>query len=199
MQTNKEVILIDSDADAGAEAGATRGDTQQIEGDRMAAEDKKGSKLLCSKAGCNKKAMKDGIGLCYVHGERKRCSYPGCNNVNRKGGLCVRHGSTKKTCTTPGCNKNAVKGGVCIAHDAKCPCMIVGCGRNLFKERKCWYHYTCSVGGSGSDWDPSITRVMGMVGCEVLACLGMTNWMMCLLFQGCVNHGGKHPLISSTG
>jgi hypothetical protein len=92
-----------------------------------------------------------------------------------KGGLCVRHGSKKKACTTPGCNKNAVNGGVCIAHGAKRPCMIVGCVRNLFKEKKCRYHYRCSLGDFGSDWDPSITRVMGMVGFEVLAYLGMTK------------------------
>ena len=97
MQT-KEVILIDSDIDTGAEAEAARGDAQQIEGERQATYDKKVSNLLCSKDGC-KKAMKDGIGLCYLHGERKRCSHPDCNNLNRKGGLCVRHGSTKKTCT----------------------------------------------------------------------------------------------------
>ena len=71
--------------------------------------------------------------------------------------------------------KNAVKGGVCIAHGAKRACMIVGCDRVLFKERKCRYHYRCSLGYYGSDWDPSITRVMGMVACEVLACLGMTK------------------------
>jgi hypothetical protein len=89
----------------------------------------------------------------------------------------MRHGSKKKACTTPGCNKNAVKGGVCITHGAKCPCMIVGCVRNLFKEKKCHYHYRCSLGDSGSDWEPTITRVMGMdmLGFRVIEYLGMTK------------------------
>ena len=103
--------------------------------------------------------MKDDIDLCYVHGECKRCSYLNCNNLNRKGGLCVRHGSTKKTCTTHGCNKNAVKGGVCIAHGAKRACMIMGCDRSLFKEKKCRFHYRCFLGHFRSEWDPSITTV----------------------------------------
>ena len=131
--------------------------------------------ILCSTVGCNKKARKGGIGLCHVHGKRNRCSYPDCNNLSRKGGLCVRHGSKKKTCATLGCNKYAVKGGVCIAHGAKRACIIMGCYRGLFKEKKCRYHYRCSLGDFRSEWDPSITTVMRMVGCEVLECLGMTK------------------------
>jgi hypothetical protein len=118
----QEVILIDTEAEAGAEAGAARGEAQQIEGERLAAEDETVSKIVCSKVGCNKKAMKDGIGLCHVHGPRKRCSYQDCNNLVQQGGLCMRHGS-KKACTTPGCNKNAVKGGVCITHGHHLPKM----------------------------------------------------------------------------
>jgi hypothetical protein len=83
-------------------------------------------------------------------------------------------GLVRTKCASPGCNKNAMKGGVCIAHGAKRACAIVGCDRGLFKEKKCRYHYRCSLGEFGSHcWDPSITTVMGMVGCEVLECLGM--------------------------
>jgi hypothetical protein len=64
---NQEVILIDRDTDAQAEAEAARGETQQIEGERLAAKDETLSKKLCSKLGHNKKARKDGIGLCHVH------------------------------------------------------------------------------------------------------------------------------------
>ncbi len=105
-----------------------------------------------------------------------------------------------------------MKGGICKAHGAKRLCMIVGCGLSLFQEKMCQFHYGCAKGKSGSDWDPTITRVMGMdmLGFEVLAYLGMAknnkvrfvltaHGMMCLLFQGCVNHGGKHLLITSTG
>ncbi len=135
-------------------------------------------KILCSQLGCTNKARKDGVGTCHVHGPHKRCSYQDCNNLERQGGLCVRHGSKKKTCTTSGCNKNAVKGGACVGHGAKRPCMIVDCVRNLFKDKRCRYHYRCSLGDSGfSDWDPSITRVMGMdmLGFECLASLGMAK------------------------
>ena len=69
-----------------------------------------------------------------------------------------------------------MKGGVCIAHGAKHVCMIVGCNSGLYKEKKCRYHYRCSLGDYRSEWDPSITTVMGMVGCEVLACLDKTKW-----------------------
>jgi hypothetical protein len=71
-----------------------------------------------------------------------------------------------------------VKGGVCVGHGAKRPCMIEDCVRNLFKDKRCHYHYRCSLGDSGfSDWDPSITTVMGidMLGFECLAYLGMAK------------------------
>jgi hypothetical protein len=41
---NQEAIFIDRDTDAGAEAGAARGKTQQIEGERLAAKDEALSK-----------------------------------------------------------------------------------------------------------------------------------------------------------
>jgi hypothetical protein len=55
--------------------------------------------------------------------------------------------------------------------------MIVGCGLSLFQEKMCHFHYGCAKGKSGSDWDPTITRVMGMdmLGFEVLAYLGMAK------------------------
>jgi hypothetical protein len=72
--------------------------------------------------------------------------------------------------------KYAVKGGVCVTHGAMRACTIVGCNRGLFKEKKCRFHYRCSLGDFGPHcWDPSIITVMGMVGCELLACLGMTK------------------------
>ena len=85
MQAKEVVILIDSDANAGAESGAASGEAQQIEGERLAAEAEKVSKILCSKNGCIKKAMTDDTALFCVHGQCKRCSYLDCNNLNRKG------------------------------------------------------------------------------------------------------------------
>jgi hypothetical protein len=151
-----------------AEEEAARGEAEQIEGERV-------SNIFCSKDGCNMKAMKDGRGLCHVHGIRKKCSHQDCKNMAQKGGLCVRHGYKKKTCATPGCNNNAVKSGVCITHGAKRSCMFAGCGKNIFKAKKCRFHYRCSLCNSEFDWDPSITRVMGMLGFEVLEYLGMAK------------------------
>jgi hypothetical protein len=65
-----------------AEEEAARGEARQIEGERV-------SKIFCSKNGCNMKAMKDGRGLCCVHGIRKKCSYQDCKNMAQKGGLCM--------------------------------------------------------------------------------------------------------------
>ncbi len=144
-----------------------------------------------------------------MHGCCKRCSYQDCNNLEQQGALCVRHGSKKKQCMAGGCNNYAVKGCVCVTHGAKHSCIIVGCVKNMFQDKRCHFHYRCSFGYSGSDWEPSITRVMGMGGLEVIEYLGSkkkgvrfmltADGMMCLLIQGCVNHGGKHLMITSTG
>ncbi len=83
------------------EARAARVEAQQIEGERLAAEEEAAraearqiegervSKMFCSKDRCNMKAMKDGRGLCHVHGIRKKCSYQDCKSMAQKGGLCV--------------------------------------------------------------------------------------------------------------
>ncbi len=129
------------------EAGAARVEAQQIEGERLAAEEEAArweaeqnegervSNIFCSKDGCNMKIMKDGRGLCRVHGIHKKCSYQDCKNMAQKGGLCMRHGYKKKTCATPGCNNNAVKSGVCITHSAKRSCTIAGCGKKNLRQR----------------------------------------------------------------
>jgi hypothetical protein len=78
LGAEEEAKDADADYGVGAEIIVKRGDTV--------------SKNLCSTVGCNKKARKGGIGLCHLHGPRKRCSYQNCNNFERQGGLCVRHG-----------------------------------------------------------------------------------------------------------
>ncbi len=72
-------------------------------------------------------------------------------------------------------NNNAVKNGICISHGAKRSCMIVGCGKSLFTAKKCRFQYRCSLCHSEFDWDPTITRVMTMLGFEVLEYLGMAK------------------------
>ena len=60
------------------DTGAATVEAQQIEGKRM----------KCSK--CNRKAMNDGKGLCWEHGERKRCEHPyGTALSLPKGFFCV--------------------------------------------------------------------------------------------------------------
>ena len=50
--------------------------------------------------------------------ERKLCSFDGCTNIDKKGGVCVKHGATAKRCSHEGCTNRAQKGGVCIRHGA---------------------------------------------------------------------------------
>jgi hypothetical protein len=151
------------------DAGTAAVEDQLIEGER----------LVCSKY--NKiLAMKDGKGSCHEHGKRKRCEFLGCENFAQRKGLCLTHGKAlhgydRKKCTTPGCSTNAVMGGHCKAHGGKRLCMIEGCGRSLFQEKMCRFHYRATKGKSGSDWEPSITRVMGMVGWEVVEYLGINK------------------------
>ena len=115
------------------DTGAATVEARQIEGKRM----------QCSK--CNRKAMNDGKGLCWEHGERKRCEHPDCTKFAKRKGFCDEHGMkvlglVRTKCKSTGCKAYAVKGGVCIAHGAKRACMIMGCDRGLFKEKKCRYH-----------------------------------------------------------
>jgi hypothetical protein len=66
-------------------------------------------------------------------------------------------------------------GGHCKAHGGKRLCMIEGCGRSLFQQEKmCHFHYRAKC-KSGSDWEPSITKVMGMVGLDILEYSGITK------------------------
>ena len=97
-----------------------------------------GKRLQCSK--CKKKAMKDGKGLCWEHGERKRCEHGDCAKFAKRKGFCDDHGMMvlglmRPKCKSPGCTKQPVKGGVCIAHGAKRVCMIVGCKEVSSREK----------------------------------------------------------------
>ncbi len=66
-------------------------------------------------------------------------------------------------------------GGHCKAHGGKCLSMIEGCNRSLFKEKMYRFHYRAKR-KSGSDWELTITRVMGtMMGLEVVEYLGINK------------------------
>jgi hypothetical protein len=56
------------------------------------------------------------------------------------------------------CNINAVRNGVCISHVAKHLCIIKECNQAMFQEKKCRFHYSCSLCNSVFDWDPTGAR-----------------------------------------
>jgi len=50
---------------------------------------------------------------------KKRCRSEGCTDIDRKGGVCMRHGAKVKRCSSKGCSNFAQKEGVCRRHGAK--------------------------------------------------------------------------------
>jgi hypothetical protein len=81
---------------------------------------KRSKKKYCSWEGCKNGAKRGGV--CWRHGAKntgKRCSSGGCTNYAQRGGVCVRQGAEVKRCSWLGCTNNAVKGGECRRHGAK--------------------------------------------------------------------------------
>jgi hypothetical protein len=75
----------------------------------------------CQVEGCQNN-QKQG-GKCKRHGavlneKPKICIFPDCPNLVRRNGVCVRHGAKIKSCSVQGCNNNAVRKGICIKHGA---------------------------------------------------------------------------------
>jgi hypothetical protein len=75
--------------------------------------------------------------------KHKRCSFVGCTNGAKKGGVCITHGAKVtpiKRCSIEGCTNGAKKEGVCISHhgqqqnDSKNPKKARG-GYATFDER----------------------------------------------------------------
>ena len=71
---------------------------------------------VCKEPGCDKNAHAGGN--CWRHTrvkwERRRCQHPGCNKLGLKNGcLCVRH-SERGNCTFPGCTNIERRFGVCL-------------------------------------------------------------------------------------
>jgi hypothetical protein len=77
---------------------------------------------LCTFEGCSNQPRRGGV--CWRHGGRdlvKRCSSEGCTDPVRKGGVCWRHGGKELLgrCNSEGCTNWAVRKGVCRRHGAK--------------------------------------------------------------------------------
>jgi hypothetical protein len=95
----------------------------------------------CSVKGCKIKAVIDGRGLCYNHGENKRyCREPGgCDNLIQNQFKCIIHGAKKIECKFDGCSNKALKDGYCRRHGG-CKCTIAGCNRPLNQSGMCFSH-----------------------------------------------------------
>lgn len=69
------------------------------------------------------------------------CTQPGCTNLVRKGGVCIRHGAEVKLCSYPHCKNHAKNGGVCRRHGASRPCGRNGCNNMVVKQGLCIKHW----------------------------------------------------------
>ena len=99
----------------------------------------------CIAPGCSNLSRVGGV--CVRHGARQqRCNYSlECSNVAVKGGVCTKHGAVRKNkrCRVLGCNKEAKKGGICYAHGAKRKkCFIPECNNVVVKGGACNKHGT---------------------------------------------------------
>jgi hypothetical protein len=104
-----------------------------------------GAKVMrkrCSFEGCANIAKKGGV--CITHGSMvKRCSFEGCTRYSQKGGVCRTHGAKVevKRCGHEGCDNKVVKGGVCVTHGAKRKrCSSEGCTNQFVKGGVCFTH-----------------------------------------------------------
>ena len=101
---------------------------------------KRSKKKDCSWDGCTNYARKGGV--CVRHGAQvKLCSVEGCTTIAKKGGVCIRHGAKVKLCSNAGCTNHVQKGGVCIKHGAKKKrCSNAGCTNEAVKGGVCRRH-----------------------------------------------------------
>ena len=104
-----------------------------------------GAKVMrkrCSFEGCANIAKKGGV--CIIHGSMvKRCSFEGCTRYSQKGGVCRTHGAKVelKRCTFMGCSNFSQRGGVCVTHGAKRKqCSFEGCANGAAKGGVCVTH-----------------------------------------------------------
>jgi len=97
----------------------------------------------CIAPGCNNMARVGGV--CVRHGARQqRCKFSSkCSNIAVNGGVCTKHGAVRKNkkCSVLGCNKEAKKGGICYTHGAKRKkCFIPECNNVVVKGGACNKH-----------------------------------------------------------
>ena len=106
---------------------------------------RKPSRSKCSSVGGSTASVaRKRTGRVPIHGAkvmRQRCSFEGCANIAKKGGVCIIHGAKVKRCSHKGCNDGAVKRGVCVTHGAKIKrCSFEGCTRYSQKGGVCVTH-----------------------------------------------------------
>jgi hypothetical protein len=104
---------------------------------------RKSKRKGCIAPGCTNMARVGGV--CVRHGARQqRCNYSSrCSNIAVNGGVCTKHGAVRnnKKCSVLGCNKEAKKGGICYTHGAKRKkCFIPECNNVVVKGGACNKH-----------------------------------------------------------
>ena len=106
----------------------------------------------CVVDGCNKIA-RGKVGKCLAHGGTpvKKCSVEGCQNNQKQGGKCKRHGAQcnekARICIFPNCPNLVRRNGVCVRHGAKIKsCSVKDCGNNAVRRGICIKHGANSIG-----------------------------------------------------
>jgi len=113
---------------------------------------KKRARKRCIVEGCNK-IGRGKSAKCVAHGGTpvKKCSFEGCQNNQKQGGRCKRHGAKlnekPKICIFPDCNNLVRRNGVCVRHGAKLKsCSVPGCNNNAVRRTLCIKHGANSIG-----------------------------------------------------
>ena len=113
---------------------------------------KKGQRKRCIVEGCNK-IGRGKSAKCVAHGGTpvKKCSFEGCQNNQKQGGRCKRHGAKlnekPKICIFPDCKNLVRRNGVCVRHGAKLKsCSVPGCTNNAVRRTLCIKHGANSIG-----------------------------------------------------
>ncbi|KAL7491408.1 hypothetical protein ACHAWT_000767 [Skeletonema menzelii] len=113
---------------------------------------KKKPKKRCVVTGCDK-IGRGKSAKCVAHGGTpvKKCTFEGCQNNQKQGGRCKRHGAKlnekPKICIFPDCKNLVRRNGVCVRHGAKIKsCSVQGCTNNAVRRTLCIKHGANSIG-----------------------------------------------------
>ena len=134
-------------------------------------EKKKYQRPECSYPYCETLAVRGG--MCRKHGVKRICSAEGCWRQVQQGGVCIFHGAVvnRKECEMEGCTTAANQYGFCGKHGGYTRCRESGCEKRALKGGWCLAH-----GGV------SYTKPCLMEGCATLA----------HVFGYCCKHGGYY-------